>query len=158
MFEKWVKYYHHYSLNYLTSFLKLPYLFVKYATIIIYHRKGCWLKNQDTWFLLLALLWKSCVTLVSWRSYSGPLSRVPGNQGAGRVTSQNDVLGHLLSLGFGYWVAFCPLFFPFIRSVSNAHGRFPTLKNTLKQPESKKRFSPNPGSRILQPEYELDSI
>lgn len=142
MFEKSVKYYHHYSLNYLTSFLKLPSPFVKYATIIIYHRRGCWLKNQDTWFLLLALLWKSCVTLVSLRSYSGPLSRVPGNQGPGRVMSQNDVLGlHPLSLGFGYWVAFCPLFFPFIRSVSNAQGGFPTLR-TLSSSQSPKRGFP----------------
>lgn len=45
--------------------------FVKYATIIIYHWKGSWLENQDTWFLLLALLWNSYVTLVSLGSHSG---------------------------------------------------------------------------------------
>ena len=93
-------------------FFKTPPHFVKYATIIIYHWKGSWLKNQDTWFLLLALLWKSCLTLMSLRTYSGLLACVQGHQGPGKVMSQNDILRlHLLCLGLATeWNSFLSSF------------------------------------------------
>lgn len=39
-------------------------------------------------------------------------------------------------------------------SVPNAQGSYSDPENTLKQPESKKRFFPNPGSQIIQLESE----
>lgn len=115
--------------------------FVKYATIIIYHWKGSWLENQDTWFLLLALLWNSYVTLVSLGPTLG-LSSIFWNQGPGRIVSRHNVLRlHLLSLRYGHWVAFGPLFFPSMVSVSNAQARHPTLRTLSSSQGPRRGFS-----------------
>lgn len=104
-------------------------LLCKNATTIIYQWKENWLENQVTWFLLLAPLWKTCVTLMSLRSFSGPLSFAPWKLGPGRIVSQYDILWlHLLSLRNGHWVAFGPVFFPSIVSVSNVQWRLPILR------------------------------